>query len=407
MSGEQSFGTVKTSHRDNSLWAIVIIFMIMNVGIVSYFTYFRSSAPSTELSTLTTEVDNLKFQLNSAQLEINDLKDQIKTVGISNQTDSLILTQLYNMTRKSVVLIDVTLQTGEGIGSGFVYDDQGRIVTNYHVVDGATSIQVTFIDGTQLPAKLLGTDPYSDMAVIQVNAPKSLLHPVRFGNSSDLLVGTYVVAIGNPFGLANTMTLGIVSATGRTAQAPGNYVIVDVIQTDAAINPGNSGGPLLDLKGEVVGMNSYIQSNTGGFTGIGFAIPSDTIDREVESLIQNGTYEHALIGISGVDMSPGIASSMGLDNSTRGTLVITVTPGGPADAAGIKGGNRQVTVNGQTISVGGDVVIGADGRTMKTFYDLMLYVDRNKHPGDVVTLTIIRDGKVMDVNMTLGVRPAP
>ena len=406
MSDYQSYGSGK-SHRDNVLWVIVVIFMLMNVGVVSYFAYFREVSPSADLNALNTELDNLRFQLNSAQLEINDLKDQIKVVEYGNQTDSLILTQLYNMTRRSVVLISVTTPTASGTGSGFVYDTQGRIITNNHVVESATSIQVTFLDGTQLPATLLGTDPYSDMAVIQVDAPSSLLNPVKMGNSSNLLVGMYVVAIGNPFGLANTMTLGIVSATGRTMEAPGRYVIVDVIQTDAAINPGNSGGPLLNLNGEVIGMNTAILSNTGDFAGIGFAIPSDTIKREAGGLIQEGKYDHPLIGISGVDMSSGIAEAMNLDSDTKGTLVVSVTSNGPAEAAGLKGGNRQVTVNGQTVSVGGDVIIGADGKTLNTFYDLMFYVDRNKHPGDIVKLTVIRGGSVMGVDLTLGSRPAP
>jgi S1-C subfamily serine protease len=406
MSDYQSYGSGK-SHRDNVLWVIVVIFMLMNVGVVSYFAYFREGSPSADLNALNTELDNLRFQLNSAQLEINDLKDQIKVVEYGNQTDSLILTQLYNMTRRSVVLISVTTPTASGTGSGFVYDTQGRIITNNHVVESATNIQVTFLDGTQLPATLLGTDPYSDMAVIQVDAPSSLLNPVKMGNSSNLLVGMYVVAIGNPFGLANTMTLGIVSATGRTMEAPGRYVIVDVIQTDAAINPGNSGGPLLNLNGEVIGMNTAILSNTGDFAGIGFAIPSDTIKREAGGLIQEGKYDHPLIGISGVDMSSGIAEAMNLDSDTKGTLVVSVTSNGPAEAAGLKGGNRQVTVNGQTVSVGGDVIIGADGKTLNTFYDLMFYVDRNKHPGDIVKLTVIRGGSVMGVDLTLGSRPTP
>ena len=406
MSDYQSYGSGK-SHRDNVLWVIVVIFMLMNVGVVSYFAYFREGSPSADLNALNTELDNLRFQLNSAQLEINDLKDQIKVVEYGNQTDSLILTQLYNMTRRSVVLISVTTPTASGTGSGFVYDTQGRIITNNHVVESATSIQVTFLDGTQLPATLLGTDPYSDMAVIQVDAPSSLLNPVKMGNSSNLLVGMYVVAIGNPFGLANTMTLGIVSATGRTMEAPGRYVIVDVIQTDAAINPGNSGGPLLNLNGEVIGMNTAILSNTGDFAGIGFAIPSDTIKREAGGLIQEGKYDHPLIGISGIDMSSGIAEAMNLDSDTKGTLVVSVTSNGPAEAAGLKGGIRQVTVNGQTVSVGGDVIIGADGKTLNTFYDLMFYVDRNKHPGDIVKLTVIRGGSVMGVDLTLGSRPTP
>ena len=198
------------------------------------------------------------------------------------------------------------------------------------------------------------------MAVIKINPVPGLLHPLDVGISSKLLVGETVVAIGNPFGLANTMTVGIVSATGRQMSTVDNYAIVDVIQTDAAINPGNSGGPLFNLNGEVIGMNTAIISNTNDFSGIGFAIPSDTITREVQSLIDSGSYEHPWLGVSGFSMSPDIADAMGLDNSTRGTLVVSVIAGGPADTAGIQPGNNNVAINGITYQLGGDIIIGVD-----------------------------------------------
>jgi S1-C subfamily serine protease len=247
------------------------------------------------------------------------------------------------------------------------------------------------------------------MAVIDVDVPAEDLIPLTLGESSELLVGEYVVAIGNPFGLANTMTLGIVSALGRQSSAPGNYVIVDVIQTDAAINPGNSGGPLLSLRGEVVGMNTWILSDTGQFSGVGFAIPSDTIEREVNSLIETGGYQHPWIGITGRQMSPAVAEAMSLSPSTMGTLVVSVTEDSPAEAAGLRGGDMQVTIEGTSLMVGGDIIIGADGRYMSNFYDLINYVERNKRPGDVVTFTVIRRGEAnpLDVDLTLGVRPGP
>ncbi|OGD45261.1 hypothetical protein A3K69_04580 [Candidatus Bathyarchaeota archaeon RBG_16_57_9] len=406
MSDDWFYGSGGRSEpRDNRLWAVIVIFMVLNVGVLSYVTFFRGGG---DLDAVNAELGSLRFQLSSAQLDIQGLRDQLKARA-SNDTDSLILTQLYNRTKNSVVLISVRTATGGGTGSGFVYDEEGRIITNNHVVEGATSISVTFLNGRIADATLVGTDPYSDMAVIDVNVPGEDLIPVTLGDSSELLVGEYVVAIGNPFGLANTMTLGIVSALGRQSSAPGNYVIVDVIQTDAAINPGNSGGPLLSLRGEVIGMNTWILSDTGQFSGVGFAIPSDTVKREVTGLIETGSYQHPWIGITGRQMSPAVAEAMSLSPNTMGTLVVSVTAGGPAEEAGLRGGDRQVTIEGSALMVGGDIIIGADGRYISNFYDLINYVERNKRPGEVVTLTVIRVGEAdpLDVDLTLGVRPGP
>ncbi|MCW4049189.1 MAG: trypsin-like peptidase domain-containing protein [Candidatus Bathyarchaeota archaeon] len=397
----------RSTTSDNRLWAVIIIFMIINVGVLSYVTYYGGDGANSDIDTLNTELDSLRFRLNSAQQEIDNLKEQVKIAEVGNASDNLILTQLYNSTKQSVVLISVRTAEGGGTGSGFIYDSEGRIITNNHVVGDAERIDVTFLDGTELKATLVGTDPYSDMAVIQVDAPDWLLHPIALGNSGDLLVGESVVAIGNPFGLANTMTLGIVSAVGRTMTAPSNYVIVDVIQTDAAINPGNSGGPLLNLRGEVVGMNTAILSSTNDFSGVGFAIPSDTMKKEVTSLIEDGEYLHPWIGIQAREMNQEIAEEMGLDENTRGTLVVAVSEGGPAEEAGIQGGTDQVSFDGLTLTLGGDVIIGVDGISMNTFYDLIFYVSRSKTPGEVVTMTLIRDGELMDIELTLGVRPPP
>jgi len=404
LSEEWFYGSKAKRNEDNRLWAIVVIFMILNVGVLAYVTYFGGGLGGGDLDKINTELDSLRFQLNSAQLEIQSLRNQLKAEA-ANYSDNLILTQLYNRTKNSVVLISVRTASGGGTGSGFVYDKEGRIITNNHVVKDATRIEVYFLNGRVTEATLVGTDPYSDMAIIDVNIPSEDLVPVRLGKSSDLLVGEYVVAIGNPFGLANTMTMGIVSALGRQSSAPGNYVIVDVIQTDAAINPGNSGGPLLNLRGEVMGMNTWILSDTGQFSGIGFAVPSDTILREIGSIIDTGTYQHPWIGVTGRQVTPALAEAMNMDRDTRGTLVVSLTTDGPAAAAGLIGGSRQVTVDGVVISVGGDVIIGADARAMNSFYDLIYYVESNKRPGDVVRLTIIRGGELVEVDLTLGVRP--
>ena len=389
-------------NKDNTLWVIVVVMMVVNVGVLTYTTIYNDT--NFDTSTLDTQIETLQFQLSSAQQEIDSLKEEIRILDISDSTQDLGVIEIYNQTRNSVVLIE----TDQGsAGSGWVYDTEGHIVTNHHVVDDANALTVTFQSGVILPATVVGLDPYSDMAVIKVNAPDGLLHPLEIGASSELLVGETAIAIGNPFGLANTMTVGVVSATGRQMDATDGYVVVDVIQTDAAINPGNSGGPLLNLKGEVIGMNTAIISTTNDFSGIGFAIPSDTIKREIESLIETGEYEHPWLGISGYNLTPDLAEAMGLDNSTKGTLVASVTASGPAEAAGIEGSTTTATIGGYPYDIGGDVIIGVDGLVMDSFYKLQVYLTRNTQPGDTVTMSIIRDGQVIEVEFTLGVRPPP
>ena len=388
-------------NRDNMIWAIVVVMMVINVGVLTYTTIYGDN--DSNLSTLETELENLRFQLSSAQQEIDSLKEEIRIIDIGEDAPNIGVIEIYNQTRNSVVLI----QTNTGTGSGWVYDYDGHIITNNHVVEDAISIQVTFQTGNILEADLIGRDPYSDMAVIKVDAPQGLLHPLEVGVSSELLVGETAIAIGNPFGLANTMTVGVISATGRQMDATGGYVIVDVIQTDAAINPGNSGGPLLNLKGEVIGMNTAIISNTRDFSGIGFAIPSDTVTREVQSLIDEGSYEHPWLGISGYNLFPDMAEAMGLDRDTHGTLVAAVIEDGPADDAGIQGATDTAMVNGVPFDIGGDIIIGVEGLILDSFYELQVYLTRNTKPGNTVTLTIIRDGDVMEVDFTLGSRPPP
>lgn len=389
----------------------MVILIILNVGVLGYIWLDysqRTSGLNNQFIVLNSEITSLKAQLATATNEIASLMREIGSQPGGNYTVSNTqLNQIYNQTRESVVLIVVTIPSGKAQGSGFVYDRQGRIITNNHVVEGASQITVTFIDGTASKATVVGRDPYSDMAVIKVDVPADKLKPVRLGMSSALVVGDYVVAIGNPYGLADSMTLGIVSAVGREMDTTGSYKIVDVIQTDAAINPGNSGGPLLNLRGEVVGINTAILSETNQFSGIGFAIPSDTIIREIGSLIQTGSYAHPLLGITGTDLTPGIIDAMSLPKETKGALVIEVTSGGPCAAAGIRGSNRQVTIDGTRTSIGGDVITAIDGTSLRTFYDLMYYMERNNRPGNVVKFTIIRGGNMIQVDVTLGTRPAP
>ena len=304
---------------------------------------------------------------------------------------------------------DEFLQQGEG--SGFVYDAQGHIVTNNHVVANADQVRVTFSDDVSVLAKVVGTDPDSDLAVIKVDVPAAELRPLGLGDSDALKVGQRVIAIGNPFGLEGTMTTGIVSALGRllpagsTTAAGGRYSIPDIIQTDAAINPGNSGGPLLNLQGEVVGVTSYIESPVRGFAGVGLAIPASIVKKVVPALIRDGRYEHAWLGISAVTLSPALAKAMGLPESQRGVVVGTVTPGSPALSAGLRASEQTVRVDGQEMPAGGDIIVGIDDKTVKKYDDLISYLTRQTEVGQKVVLSVLREGKVIEVEVTLAARP--
>lgn len=384
--------------RRNLLYVFVLVLIFANVAVLAYFLIdlnLEVSKLNGSISDLNRDLDVLQLQFANANYELSALREEVRMLRPGNASESgrsLQLTQIYNRTRRSVVLITVRTSFGGGQGSGFVYDEEGRVLTNNHVVEDALDITVTFVDGTIVPATLVGRDPYVDLAVIDIDAADYLLRPLTLGNSSELLVGEQVVAIGNPFGLENSMTAGIVSALGRQMTAPGGYPIVDVIQTDAAVNPGNSGGPLLNMMGEVVGMNTAILSGVGEFSGVGFAIPSDAVNREVQSLIETGSYQHPWLGVSGGDITPTIAEDMGLDEETKGALIAEVKEGGPAEEAGVRGD---------------DVIISIEGRTIRSFYDLSFYLERHSRPGDTVTFTIIRDEGVIDLEVTLGVRPPP
>jgi S1-C subfamily serine protease len=401
--GAEWFYETRRSRRTGFNWIplMIIALVVVNALVMSYFV----GQANENVARLEVELAAIEFQLSSATNEIARLRDSIAIQSKGDAYRNLELTLIYNNTRNSVVLIVVSGPGGDGQGSGFVYDMEGRIITNNHVVEDADEILVTFLDGTIVEATLVGTDPYSDMAVIEVDVPEYLLSPVEFAPSSELLVGEQVIALGNPFGLENTMTAGIVSATGRQMDAPGRYAIIDVIQTDAAINPGNSGGPLLNSEGKVVGMNTAILSETRQFSGIGFAIPSDTILREAPIIIEEGRFDHAYLGITGIDLLPEIKELMKFDDSIKGALVTDVTEGGPADTAGLRGGDRQANLDGFVINIGGDVIIGVEGTTVRSFYDLVVILERGYRPGDVVTLTVIRDNAVIDIDLELGVRP--
>lgn len=302
-------------------------------------------------------------------------------------------------------------QFAQATGSGFVWDKQGHIVTNNHVVDGADTISVIFYDGTTVSAKVVGRDPDSDLAVVQVDVPADQLHPVTLADSTKVKVGQIAIAIGNPFGEQNTMTTGIISALGRTLpstasnQTGPSYTIPDVIQTDAPINPGNSGGVLLDANGQVIGVTAAIESSVNSSAGIGFAIPSAIVEKVVPSLISTGTFQHSWLGISGTSLTPDLATAMNLKADQRGALVADVTSNSPAAKAGLKGSTTNATILGQQVQVGGDVIVAIDSKPVKTFEDIIAYLASATSAGQSVTLTILRDGKEQTVKVTLEVRP--
>lgn len=345
---------------------------------------------------------------------LGDNAFQIGQVGIVKASDTeLPLPDLFQKIEKSVVQITDSSEIDvfeSRLGSGFVYDDNGHIITNHHVVSGGggNRLDVTFPDGIVYSASLIGSDPSSDIAVLYVEeVSKEKLLPLSFADSSKVRVGERVAAIGNPFGLSGSLSTGIVSGVGRQipAQEEEGFTIPDIIQTDAPINPGNSGGPLLNMRGEVIGINSAIYSTTGQFAGVGFAIPSNTIAQVVPSLITTGSYQHPWLGVAGRDMTPGIADRLDLDEP-RGFLVMDVVAGSPAEKAGIQRGNEDTVINGIPMKLGGDVIIAVDDNTVRKIDDILAYVEMEKSVGDDLKLTILREGQTMEVIATLAARPS-
>ena len=309
----------------------------------------------------------------------------------------------------------VSIRAGSSLGSGFVFDSEGHVITNQHVVEGSSEVEVDFASGFKAHGTVIGSDADADVAVIQVDAPAEEIHPLAIGDSSTLGVGEQVVAIGNPFGLNGTMTLGIVSGLGRTQAASispegGSFSTADIIQTDAAINPGNSGGPLFNLNGEVVGINQSIRTETFNDvtgnavnSGVGFSISINLVKRIVPILIRDGKYEYPYLGISSrSDLGLAEIEALGL-NSYTGAYVMDVTPGGPADQAGIRAGDTPTS--NPNLNAGGDIIVAFDGQPVHSFDQLLSYLTLTKSPGDTAVLTVLRDGQPMDITVTLGTRP--
>lgn len=319
------------------------------------------------------------------------------------------LSALYTSVSDSTVNITVAAgRSGLGTGSGFVIDTDGHIVTNNHVVEQANYIQVTFVDGATVEAELIGRDPGADLAVIKVdpNEPGVTLHPVTFGDSDQAFVGENVMAIGSPFGQNFTLTTGIVSAIDRQLQGDGRFSIPEVIQTDAAINPGNSGGPLMNMAGEVIGVNTAILTESGSGSGVGFSVPANTVRRIVPHLIADGEYKHSFLGISGTSLNPAQRDAMNLPADVNGVMVADVTPQGPAAQAGLQGTNRTINTPLGELPIQGDIITAIDGAPVVQMPDLISYLEANTQPGSTVTLSIWRDGETIDMSVTLEERPA-
>ncbi len=324
-----------------------------------------------------------------------------------------LLINIYERVNPAVVNIEILVEGGPGVGgdlfpegegSGFIIDKEGRIVTNNHVVEGADEVQVTLYDGVIVQARVLGTDPDSDLAVIDVDLPPQLLHPVELGDSDGLRVGQRAIAIGNPFGLEGTLTTGVISALGRTLPAESLFAIPEVIQTDAAINPGNSGGPLLNADGLVIGVNTAISTTTGGNTGVGFAVPVNLVKRVVPSLISEGHYDHPRLGITGITITPLLVEAMDLPVDS-GVLVSEVTANGPAEKAGIRGGSKEISVQGRLVSQGGDIIVSIDGQSIRQFEDLLSYIVMKTEVDQEIAVGVVRDGEERVVKVVLEARP--
>jgi S1-C subfamily serine protease len=388
---EEPLPPSQSSSKRSYALALILIFLIVNTAVFAV-----------AFLNLQNQLETMETTITEQSSQIQDLENQLEILEVIDQSGVIPWPTIYNQLKGSVVLI----QTDLGLGSGFVYDTNGHIVTNHHVIADASTIQITFLDGNITSATLVGLDIYSDLAVIKADSDVTTLSPVVLGSSSELSVGEPIAAMGNPFGLSDTLTVGIVSSLQRTLDAAGNYLIIDVIQIDAAVNPGNSGGPLVNLKGQVVGLNTAIESDTGSFTGIGFAVPSDTVKREIDDLIETGSYLHPYLGFSAWGVNIAIADAIDLDKP-QGILVANVTSGSPADLAGIVGGDESAVVGGQELLLGGDVIIQVNAISVITMNDLVVYLERNTHPGDTVVLGIIRDGQELSLHVTLGERPPP
>lgn len=390
----------------------IIILVIAAAGFVYGYNYIFHFISNPYVSNVEPSPAENRIGISEPLLDRNSRV--IGLLGLLRNNSKLDLPGLFKQSQGSVVQITSVRGTESSdssnrLGSGFVYDTNRHIVTNQHVISGNNLLDVTFADGTIYRARLIGSDPFTDIAVLYVpKVPTSKLVPLPLGNSTSIRVGEQVAAIGNPFGLSGSLTEGVISGLGRllpsNANSSSRYSIPDVIQTDAPINPGNSGGPLLNMKDEVIGMTSAIFSNTGEFSGVGLAISSDTMKKVIPPLIINGTYAHPWLGVSGTNMTPELATAIGLKDP-RGFLVIDVIPGSPAAKAGIRGGDQIVSINGQQIPLGGDVILQIGDTPVRKIDDVLAYLERYKTIGETTNLVVLRGGQETNVVIKLTARP--
>lgn len=389
----------------------IVVLAVLSAGILVQFLALQA-----EFSSLSQSIQGASSDLGK---EISSLRD--KTSALEQKLNAVTAQQkegepfsyaeLYDKVKDSVVSINIVRGgpfSAGGQGSGFVFDESGQVITNNHVVAGAVRIEVEFPDGTITLAELVGSDIYSDIAIIKIRTTRTL-KPIALGDSSQLRVGDPIVSIGNPFGLSGSLTTGVISQLGRTLEvrtSVGRYSIPNVIQIDAAINPGNSGGPLLNRFGQVVGITTAIETQTGTFSGVGFAIPVNTIKREISSLITLGKFDHPWLGAAGADMTSSIAEAIGA-RSSKGWLVTEVVRNGPADKAGVRGGNRVIAVGGTSIRIGGDIIVAIDGFSVRNGDELTSYLEEKTKPGHRVKITVERNRETISIDVILGIRPPP
>lgn len=396
--------------REESSSNIIALLLIVFIA-GAYIGYSLSLNSSSQLMS---KVESLQSKISSLESKINALQSSLSSFRQNNTTlVSPSIYDLYDSVKASVVMIKGLVPVSdifgttfqEVLGSGFIVNLTGTplIVTNYHVVENMVQGSVTFVDGEAYPFEVLGKDMYSDLAILKPFAPQNKLVPIPVASSSSLRVGDLVVAIGNPYGLQSTLTSGIVSQLGRAIQTEtaSGYLIADVIQISTPINPGNSGGPLLDSNGRVVGITTAIIS---GSQNVGFAVPSDTLIREFKDLVEKGKYDHPYLGISGLTVDYLVSKAVGL-NYTYGVLIQSVAKNGPADKAGLRGGTKVVTLAGRQIYAGGDLILAIDQHAIKTMEDLSSYLERATIPGQSIVMTVIRDGQMLSIPVTIGIRP--
>jgi S1-C subfamily serine protease len=394
--------------KKSGSYTVLIAVVIVSVLIGGMLGYAVTSLVSSN------EINDLRNRVSVLEKTVSNIPSGQNDTNLYLLGDNVSLSRLYGEVNRSIVVVEGTLVQydifnrpyySQVEGSGFVSNLTGQfvIITNFHVVDGASNITVTFIDGDTYSARVIGTDAYADLAVLLTNASESEYIPLEIVSSSTLSVGDPVLAIGSPYGLAGTVTVGIVSALGRTIteSTSGGYAIANCVQTTTPINSGNSGGPLLNYNGEVVGITTAIVSNS---QGLGFAIPSSSILRELPSLIINGSYTgHSSLGASGTDMSYGIAQAMNT-NVTYGWLITQVTTGGAADKAGLRGGTNAAEVDGTIVTIGGDIITEIDGARIRNGDDLSTYLEEYTLPGQTINVTVVRSNQALTLAVKLGAR---